>query len=328
MQMTWGFTSTAVLDSALELSIFTHIAGGKRSPKELALAAQASRRGLDMLLDALVGFGLLAREGQGEASAFRLPPDAEAFLVEGRPGYLGDFIRFHADMLRDGWSQLTESVRSGQPPVAHDDPAQGVELWDKLVGALFAVNRAAAGALGKELAGAHPKGPIRVLDVAAGSGVWGIGAAESDPRVEVTAMDLEDTLRHTRRFVREHELEDRFHFLSGDLREVDFGEARYDAAILGHICHSEGAAQTQALFAKMARALKPGGTLAIAEFVPDSGRNGPPLPLVFALNMLVHTREGSTFTAAEYEKWLGKAGFHGFRLFTAPAPSPLMLATR
>jgi ubiquinone/menaquinone biosynthesis C-methylase UbiE len=328
MQMAWGFSSTAVLESALELSVFTHIARGTTSPKDLAAATKASRRGLDMLLDALVGFGLLAREGQGESSGFRLAPDVEAFLVEGQPAYIGDFIRFHAHMPREGWSHLTDCVRSGRPVVSVDQPAQGVELWHKLVDSLFAVGRAASLELGKEIARAHPSGPIAVLDVAAGSGVWGIGAAESDPRVRVTAMDLEETLQHTRRFVRQMKLEPRFEFQAGDLRQFDFGAAKYDAAILGHICHSEGPAETQALFAKMARALKPGGTLAIAEFVPDAQRNGPPLPLVFALNMLVNTSAGGTYTAPEYESWLVKAGFRDFRQLRAPAPSPLMLATR
>jgi len=317
IQMAWAFAHTSVLASALELSVFTHIASGKTSPKDLAAATGASRRGLDMLLDALVGVGLLSREGAGETSGFRLTPDAEAFLVQGRPSYMGDFFLFHALMPHEGWTKLSECVKTGKPVVAVNRPAEGVAL-----------GYPAARELGKEVARAHPTGKIEVLDVAAGSGVWGIGVAETDPRVHVTAMDLEETLAHTRKFVKRMKLDERFDFMAGDLRQVDFGSARYDVAILGQICHSEGAAHTQALFAKMARALKPGGTLAIAEFVPDANRNGPPLPLLFALNMLVHTNEGGTYTAPEYRSWLEKAGFRDFRLLYAPGPSPLMLATR
>ncbi len=328
MQLSWGFASTAVLGSALELGVFTQIARGKTKRDELAAATKASRRGLDGVLDALVALGLLTREGSGDASGFHLAPDAEAFLVEGRPSYIGDFIRFHARMPYEGWSELTECVRTGRPFHAVDDPKQGAELWDKLVDSLFAMGYAPARALGNEIARLHPEGPIALLDVAAGSGVWGIGAAESDPRVRVTALDLASTLPHTRRFVQQRKLDARFEFSAGDLREVDFGAKKYDAAILGHICHSEGAAHTQAMFAKLARAMKPGGTLAIAEFLPNDDRRGPPIPLFFALTMLVNTNEGGTYTLAEYTSWLTKAGFRDVRTFAAPAPSPLVLATR
>jgi ubiquinone/menaquinone biosynthesis C-methylase UbiE len=328
MQFTWGFAPPAVLATALELSLFTHIANGKTTPKDLLDATKSSRRGIDGLLDVLVGMGVLTREGTGPTSGFRLAPDAEAFLVEGRLGYMGGIIRFLAHMSHEGWAHLTECVRSGKPYQAIDEPAKGAEMWDKLVGALFAMGYPSARELGKEIVRAHPSGPIAVLDVAAGSGVWGIGVAEADPRVRVTAMDLEATLPHTRRFVEQMKLGSRFDFLAGDLRKVDFGAGKYDVAILGHICHSEGAAHTQALFAKLARAMKPGGTLAIAEFLPDPDRRGPLIPLIFAVTMLVNTTEGGTYTVPEYEAWLKKAGFRDCRTLPVPGPSPLILATR
>jgi ubiquinone/menaquinone biosynthesis C-methylase UbiE len=328
MHVTWSFASSSVLATAVELSVFTHIANGKTSLREIASATKASPRGLNPLLDALVGLGVLSREGSGAASGFKIAPDAEAFLVEGRSGYLGDFIRFHAQMAHEGWSHLTECVRTGTPFKSIDNPEKGPELWDKLVDSLFALSYPASRELGKEIVRTRPQGPIAVLDVAAGSGVWGIGAAETDPRVKVTAMDLEATLPHTRRFVEQRKLGSRFEFLAGDLRKTDFGQGKYDAAILGHICHSEGPTHTQALFAKLARALKPGGTLAIAEFLPDADRRGPLIPLLFSLTMLVNTTEGGTYTLSEFEGWLTKAGFRDCRTLAAPGPSPLILATR
>src|SRR5262249_14638736 len=116
--------------------------------------------------------------------------------------------------------------------------------------------------------------------------------------------------------------------LAGDLRTTDFGERKYDVAILGNICHSEGPQQTKDLLVKMARALVPGGTLVIVEFVPDDDRNGPPLPLVFSLNMLVNTTDGATFTFAEFRDWLGAAGFRETRQLPGPSVSPLILSTR
>ena len=108
----------------------------------------------------------------------------------------------------------------------------------------------------------------------------------------------------------------------------DFGEAKFDLGILGHICHSEGATRTQELFARVHRALKPGGVILIAEMVPDDERQTASFPLLFAVNMLVNTEEGDTFTFAEYRQWLEAAGFHHVRALQAPAPSPLIVAEK
>jgi hypothetical protein len=141
-------------------------------------------------------------------------------------------------------------------------------------------------------------------------------------------MDLPETLEHARRFVERTGLASRTDFLAGDLRTVDFGASRFEAATLGHILHSEGAEHSRRLLSKTAKALVPGGTLVIAEFLPDPDRNGPPLPLLFALNMLVHTSEGDTFTVPQLTAWLEEAGFTDVRTVPAPSPSPLVFATR
>ncbi len=144
----------------------------------------------------------------------------------------------------------------------------------------------------------------------------------------MTGYDLPSTLEHTKRAVERHGLGDRADYLAGDLREADPGTGRFEAAVLGHICHSEGPVHTPKLFEQMARALVPGGTLAIAEFVADEDRSGPLSVMLFSLNMLVNTTDGDTFTFAEYRDWLESAGFEDVRWLDAPAPSPLILATR
>jgi ubiquinone/menaquinone biosynthesis C-methylase UbiE len=208
-----------------------------------------------------------------------------------------------------------------------DRPEEGVALWHDLVDTLFAVNYPAAVTLARELKGLHPA-PLRVLDVAAGSGVWGVASAQLDPTTRVAAFDLPETLEHVRATSKRLGLEDRIETRAGDLRESSLGENEFDTVLLGHICHSEGAHHTQELLRKTSRALKPGGTIAIAEFLPDDDRSGPLLPVIFALNMLVHTTEGDTFTMGEFEDWLQLAGFKNVRTLDVPAVSPLILATR
>jgi hypothetical protein len=99
-------------------------------------------------------------------------------------------------------------------------------------------------------------------------------------------------------------------------------------ATLGHILHSEGEKRSRQLLRKTFDALAPGGTIAIGEFVANDDRTGPPNALMFAVNMIINTEEGNTFTFAEMSSWLREAGFVNPRQFEAPAPSPLILANK
>jgi SAM-dependent methyltransferase len=328
MQLAFGFGPAQALTSALDLRLFTLMAEGKTTIPALEAATRTSRRGLKMLLDVMVSLGLMTKEGVADDARYGLTPESETFLVEGRPAYHGALIRFHGHQMAERWTKLTECIQTGQPVLAVDRPEEGVKLWDELVDALFPMGYAAASNLGKELRRLHPDGALRILDIAAGSGVWGIAAAQGDPGVRVTAFDLPQTLEHTRQWADRCGVTDRCEFRAGDIRQGDLGQAEFDAAILGHICHSEGVEHSRKLLAKVARALKPGGTIAIADMIPDDDRRGPTFPLMFALNMLVHTSEGDTFTFAEYDAWLREAGFRDARLLPGPSASPLVLATR
>jgi SAM-dependent methyltransferase len=166
-----------------------------------------------------------------------------------------------------------------------------------------------------------------VLDLAAGSGVWGIALAESSPDVTVTAVDWADVLPATKATVARFGLSDRYQFVGGDLLEADFGQGN-NVALLGHILHSEGEARSRRLLQKTFDALAPGATIAIGEFLVDQDRNGPLGSLFFAANMLVNTEEGDTFSFEEISGWLKEAGFTNPRLLEAPGPSPLVLATK
>ena len=143
----------------------------------------------------------------------------------------------------------------------------------------------------------------------------------------MTAVDWPGVLDVTRKVATRLGVAGRFSFVAGDLATADFGRGHH-IATLGHILHSEGERRGRALLKKTFKALAKGGTIAIAEFLVDDARTGPPVSLIFAVNMLVNTDEGDTWSFDEIAGWLREAGFRDPRTIEAPGPSPLILATK
>ena len=164
-------------------------------------------------------------------------------------------------------------------------------------------------------------------ELSVGSGVWGIALAEAFPNLRVTAVDWLRVLDVTRQNVQRFGLAERFSLVPGDLLEADFGSG-HDIATLGHILHSEGERRSRALLRKTFEAMAPRGIIAIADFLVNNDRSGPPNALVFAVNMLVATDEGDTWSFPEIAQWLQEGGFEKPRTLPAPGPSPLILANR
>jgi 2-polyprenyl-3-methyl-5-hydroxy-6-metoxy-1,4-benzoquinol methylase len=169
---------------------------------------------------------------------------------------------------------------------------------------------------------------VSVLDLAAGSGVWSIALAQHSPQVRVTAIDWPGIIAITQKVTARHGVADRYAFVAGDLHDADFGQG-HAIAILGHILHSEGEERSQGLLRKTFDALAPGGTIAIAEILVDAERRAAVPALIFAVNMLVNSDQGDTFTFDEIRSWLHDAGFERVRTVEAPGLAPLLiLATK
>lgn len=322
MQMAWGYAVTLIVDAALYHRFFDLLDGGAKTARELAATAQTSERGARAIVEALVGFKLLDREGD----RYALTAEAAAFLVSSRPGFHGLFYAHAVDQLLPKWMQLREVVKSGKP-VAAQSQGDSATFFANFVESLFPISYPAARALGEYLKVAQSSRPLSVLDVGAGSGVWGIALAEQSQHVTVRAVDWPQVLEVTRRVAEGHGVADRFSYASGDLWQANFG-AGHDIAVLGHILHSEGPEQIRKLLRKINAAMAPGGAIAVMEFVVNDDRNGPPPALMFAVNMLVNTEHGSTYTFAEISDWLREAGFVNARTLAVPAVSPLILANK
>ncbi|EQD30286.1 methyltransferase type 12, partial [mine drainage metagenome] len=157
---------------------------------------------------------------------------------------------------------------------------------------------------------------------------WGIAMAEADREARITAQDFPALLEVTREYLRRHGVEAQFEFLPGDLKQVDFGANRFDVALLGNIVHSEGERSSRDLFKRLHRALGPQGRIVIIDMIPNEDRSGPPFPVFFALNMLVNTLEGDTYTLGEYTRWLTEAGFTKVETADVGSHSPIIIGTK
>lgn len=322
LQLHFSFAPARVLTAALQLKTFSHIAAGQETAPAIARAAGASDRGTRMLLDMLTALQLLNKED----GRYALPPFTARYLVHESPDYLG-FI-MESDALWDAWSHLTDCVRTGRPYRPVNQQRQAEEFFPALVRGLHVTNREPARRLAEALGAGHEHRGLRALDVACGSGVWGIAVAEADPEARITAQDFPGVLDLTRKFLDKHGVTGRYDFLPGDLKNADLGESHYDLALLGNIVHSEGESSSRDLFRRLHRALKPHGRVAILDMIPNDDRTAPPFPLTFALNMLVNTDEGDTYTLAQFRAWLGEAGFARIETVDIGSHSPAIVATR
>lgn len=324
MQMAWGYAAPLAIEAGVRLGFFDALAGQTRTAEEIAAETHCSPRGTSMLLNCLVGLEFLAKSPDG---AYRLTPESDKFLVSTKPTFRGGIFRHTSQQLLPNWLHLTEVVRTGKPAETVNAHSDGVAFFESFVEDLYPINYAPARALAGHLGLADSSQPVSVLDLAAGSGVWGIALAEASPKVSVRAVDWPSVLKVTERVATKRGVGDRFTFAPGDLLEADFGSG-HQVAVLGHILHSEGEERAIALLRKTFQAVAPGGTVAIAEFLVNKDRTGPLFGLIFAMNMLVQTSNGDTYSFEEIRNWLEEAGFENARTVDAPGPSPLILASR
>jgi ubiquinone/menaquinone biosynthesis C-methylase UbiE len=324
MQMAWGYAPPLILEAAIRNKIFDTLDAGPKTIDEVAAATGASTRGVRAIINALVGFEFLKINGDG---MYELTPESSTFLVTTKPTFFGGMVAHTSGQLIPNWLHLTEVVATGKPATAVNSEEDGSAFFQELVSNIFPMSYGAAQALAAHLAFGESGPPVSLLDLGAGSGVWGIAVAQSSSRVTVTAVDWPAVLPIALKTAARFGLQDRYTCIPGDLLSADFGHD-HNLITIGHILHSEGVERSKRLLRKCFDALAPGGTIAIQEFLVNPERTGPPMGLIFAVNMLVNTDQGDTWSFEEIASWLKEVGFVNPRTLEAPGPSPLILATK
>jgi 3-hydroxy-5-methyl-1-naphthoate 3-O-methyltransferase len=322
-EIAWGFAAPLLLATAIELGLFDLLSDHALDLGQIADRTNLSPRGLRALLYPLVGLGFVGLDAAGR---FHLSAATRVLLVPSKPSFQGHVLRRTSERIQP-WLLLADAVRRGGP---ENDSTNILSASDyrQFVGELFAMNYPSAVTLAQKMLADRRGEAIRLLDVGAGSGVWGIAFAKASNTVHVTAVDLPEVLPITKAYAYSNGVLQRFDFLSGDIHKTDYGHHRFQIAVLGHVIHGEGREKGCVLLERLYQALEPGGTIVVAEFLVDDDRRGPLAHLFFAVSMLLQTRDGDTFSFSEIASWLKDAGFKDARMVSVPGPSPLIVARK
>ncbi|HJT34456.1 MAG TPA: class I SAM-dependent methyltransferase [Pirellulales bacterium] len=300
-----AFQRTEALKAAIELKLFTAVGAGHDTPAALAKACGAAERGVRILADYMVVQGLLEKT----KSRYRLSADASMFLDERSPAYLGSAVEFLCSPEHQGrFAELASAVRDGGAP-RNDQSVLAPEhdAWVKFARRMAGLMVAPADLLAQRIL--PPSAiPLKVLDIAAGHGLFGIAFARHNPQASIVAVDWANVLTVAKENAQRAGVADRYQTLPGSAFDVDFG-TDYDIVLLTNFLHHFDVSTNESLMRKIHAALKPGGRAVALEFVPDESRVAPPTSASFALMMLATTPAGDAYTFDEYAAGFKAAGF-------------------
>ena len=300
-----AYQRTAALRAAIELDLFSAIGAGGRTAAELAVTCGTAERGVRMLADYLTILGFLAKSRE----RYELTTDSAMFLDRRSPAYLGGTLEFLlTPALTDCFANLTAAVRKGGTAVSEEGTVSPDNpIWVDFARAMAPLMSLPAQLL-VGLVGGDSGRSLKVLDVAAGHGMFGITVAQHFSRAEITALDWPNVLAVASENARRAGVSDRHQLLPGSAFDVDWG-GPYDVVLLTNFFHHFDVPTCETIAQKAHAALAPGGRAITLEFIPEPDRVTPAGTAEFALTMLATTAHGDAYTFAEYEQLFAKAGF-------------------
>lgn len=301
-----AYQRSAALKAAVELDLFTAVAEGNATPDAIARRCGAAERGVRILCDYLTILGFLTkREGRYAPTA-----DTAAFLDRRSPAYVGGAIAFLlAPQLTGAFADVAAAVRRGGTAMSRDGTMEPEHpVWVRFARAMVPLTAGAAAEVAQLVNGDSDR-PVRVLDVSASHGMYGLAFARRNPSARVVALDWPNVLEVAKENAQKAGLSDRLETLPGSAFETDLGSATYDLVLLPNFLHHFDVPTCESLLRKVRTALKPGGHAVTVEFIPNDDRVTPPAVAAFALTMLATTAAGDAYTFAELSSMLRNAGF-------------------
>jgi ubiquinone/menaquinone biosynthesis C-methylase UbiE len=309
-----AYERTEALKAAVELDLFTAIGEGAATAQAAAKRCGASERGTRILCDFLAVIGFLTKDG----NSYGLTPDTAKFLDKKSPAYAGAAMGFlTSPMLTDGFKNLAAAVRKGGTVLAGEgDLEPNHPIWVEFAHSMAHLMALPAMLIANLLNVADGR-KLKVLDIAAGHGIFGITLAQHNPNVEVVAVDWANVLEVAKENAQKAGVAARHRTIAGSAFEVDFG-AGYDLVLLTNFLHHFDIATCEKLLKKVHAGLVSGGRAVALEFVPNEDRISPPPAATFSLKMLAGTPHGDAYTFAEYQRMFANSGFSRTELRQLP----------
>jgi ubiquinone/menaquinone biosynthesis C-methylase UbiE len=319
-----AYQRTEALKSAIELNLFTVIGEGKTSVNAIAKQCESSERGTRILCDYLVIIGFLTKDGENYA----LTSDSATFLDKRSPAYLGGTIEFLlTPKLIDNFKQLTAAVKKGGTVSSEEGMIEAENpAWVSFARAM-APMMAMPSQLIAKLIDEDAKGSLKILDIAAGHGLYGLAFAKRNPNVQVTALDWANVLEVAKENAEAAGVSDRYKTIAGSAFDVDYGSG-YDIVLLTNFLHHFDVATCVKLLRKVRASLAEGGRAVTLEFVPNDDRVSPPQAAAFSIMMLGSTPSGDAYTFGELEQMFQKAGFKSSEMHELPPTIQRVIISR
>lgn len=315
METVNAFRTSRVILTAHELGLFDSFKGSSLSSAEVAWFLGTDPRATDRLMNALVAMGLL----QKKDSRFSNSVFSEKHLVTTSPGFLGGLS--HAADLWKNWSTLTAAVVEGTSVAIKEEINERSETWRE---AFIAAMHTRAKTQAEEVANTLTLPTTgKVLDVGGGSGIFAFSFIQASPELSAIVFDLPNIISITERYIKNAGLEDRVGTMAGDYLNDDFGSG-YAMVFMSSIVHINNIAENKRLISSGAQALAPGGRLVVLDQIMDESRTEPMGGTLFALNMLVSTAHGDTYTQKEISGWMEEAGLSDIILQHTPSGIALL----
>ena len=315
-----GFQGACIIAAAAELDVFTTLAGKAVTADAMAGRIGSNPRATAILLDALVAMELLIKQGD----TYQVPPDAAELLSADSPTNVLSGVRHLANCLRR-WAQLGRVVKTGEPAETTASIRGRAGDCDAFIGAMDNFSAAVAPQLIEKLS---PVRFQRLLDIGGASGTWTIAFLRSVPDATAVLFDQPQVIPLARERLTRAGLIDRVTLVPGDFY-TDPLPGGADFAWLSAIAHQNSRQQNRDLYTKVHAALTADGVLAIRDVVMEDSRTRPAAGALFAINMLVGTEGGGTFTLSEFTEDLTSAGFCDVRLVHRdPSMNSLIVASK
>ncbi len=315
-----NFQKTRIFLTAFELNLFSVLSDYKKASAEVAKEIKASEHGTDRLMNSLVALGFLTKEN----NLFGNTALSRDYFCDDKPAFISGLM--HSVNQWDTWSTLTEAVKAGTTVAKRK---RGINEREKgwLFSFIDAMHNRAQKQAPDIVRHIDMKGVSKVLDIGGGSGAYAMAFANSGENISATVFDLPNVVELSKKYVADAGLWNKIDFVKGDYHLNDF-PLGYDIVFLSAIVHINSFEENMRLIEKCAASLNKCGRIIIQDHIMDNDRTRPIAGAIFALNMLVGTEKGDTYTESEIGEWFKKAGLKDFLRVEASFGNSLIMASK